>query len=216
MVIKIIIIIITALFIAWGLCRGKRTDEIKIRKTDSLFTIISLMICIALTILGTSIHLTKYLWFLLLPAITISLMCVYAGRQRKQEPDQVVFSITEKFLIILIVVFLCSGAVDCSYRFPLVRFTSFYMSSMFYKMLGGWILADLVFCRRFPLALVKAFFLIVFTVNVVRFIDVLWFYSIYRDGTYPLIQIVISFAILVYMYCRHPNDKKLRIKIEKS
>lgn len=88
------------------------------------------------------------------------------------------------------------------------------MGSMFYKMLGGWILAELVFCRKFPLALIKYFFIIVFTVNVVRFIDVLWIHSIYQDGFYPLIQMAMSFAVLVYMYCRYPSDKKLRIKNE--
>ena len=215
MVIKIIILIITALFIAWGLCRGKQTDELKIRKTDRWFLISSLIICIAMTALGGAMGLMANLWFLIIPAVSISIMCLYTGRTTYPE-NRKIFTRVEKGFLVLLVIFMCSGIVDkFDYLLGVRRLTHFYMGSMFYKMLGGWILAELVFCRRFPLALVKAFFLIVFTVNVVRFIDVLWFYSIYRDGTYQLIQMVISFAILVYMYCRHPNDKKLRIKIEK-
>lgn len=216
MAINIIILIITALIIAWGLCRSKQIDEQLIRKTDRWFLISSLIICIAMTCLGWRMHLRANLWFLLLPAISISLMCIYSGRTMKQEPCYA-FTIVEKGFLVLLVIFMCSGLVDkFDYMWGIRRLTHFYMASMFYKMLGGWILAELVFRRKFPIALVKSFFIIVFTVNIVRLIDVLWFYSIYRDGTYPLIQMVISFAVLVYMYCRYPSDKKLRLKIERS
>ena len=77
------------------------------------------------------------------------------------------------------------------------------MASMFYKMLGGWILAELFFCHRFPLALIKYFFLIIFVVNIVRFIDICWSLSIYRDSIYPLVQIIISSLVLGYMYCKY-------------
>ena len=214
MAIKIVLLFITVLFIAWGLCRSKQTDELKIRKTDRWFLISSLIICIAMTALGWIMHLRANLWFLLIPAVSISLMCIYTKRNMKYEPSSA-FTFVEKGLLVLLVVFLCSGIVDSSiYMYGIRRLTHFYMGSMFYKMLGGWILAELVFCRRFPLALIKYFFIIVFTVNVVRSIDILWFYSIYQDGTYPLIQMAISFATLVYMYCRYPSNKKLRIKNE--
>ena len=213
---KILILIITAFIIAWGLCRSKQMDEINIRKTDRWFLISSLIICVAMTCLGWVMHLGANLWFLLLPAISISLMCIYTGRTVKQEPDNA-FTIIEKWILVLLVIFLCSGLVDkLDYMSGIRRLTNFYMASMFYKMLGGWILAELVFCRKFPVALVKAFFLIVFAVNVVRLIDVLWFHSIYRDGTYPMIQIAISLVVLIYMYCRYPSDKKLRNKIVRS
>lgn len=212
---KHIILIITILFIVWGLCKSKQIDQIKLKKIDRLFTIFSVVICVVLTILGTCIHLTDHLWFLLLPTIAISSMCIYAGTKKNHESVQV-FSIVEKVILVAVVVLLCCGIVECSYLFPLKRFTYFFTASMFYKMLGGWILAELVFCRKFPVALVKAFFLIVFAVNVVRLIDVLWFHSIYRDGTYPMIQIAISLVVLIYMYCRYPSDKKLRNKIVRS
>ena len=208
---KHIILIIAILFIVWGLCKSKQIDQIKIKKIDRLFTIISVVICVVLTILGTCIHLTDHLWFLLLPTIAISSMCIFTGTQKKHEPVQV-YSVVEKILMVSGVVLLCSGIAECSYLFPLKRFTYFFTASMFYKMLGGWILAELVFCHRFPVALVKAFFLIVFIVNVVRLIDVLWFHSIYRDGTYPLIQMAISLAVVIYMYYR----SKVRSKIERS
>ena len=157
-------------------------------------------------------HLRTNLWFLLIPAASISLMCIYTKRNMKYEPSSA-FTFVEKGLLVLLVVFLCSGIVDSSILiYSIRRLTHFYMASMFYKMLGGWILAELVFCRRFPLALVKSFFLIVFTVNLVRFIDIFWFYSIYRDGFYILIQMAISLAVLVYMYCRYPG----KIKIKKA
>lgn len=213
---KIIILIITTLFILWGLHRNKQTEIKAIRKTDRWFLISSLIICITMTCLGWRMHLRANLWFLLLPAISISLMCIYTGLTMKQEPDNA-FTIIEKGVLVLLVIFLCSGLVDKLDYVRRIRLTThFYMASMFYKMLGGWILAELVFCRRFPLALVKSFFIIVFTVNIVRFIDVLWIDFIYRDGTYPLIQMVISFAVLAYMYYRYPSDKKLKIKIEIS
>lgn len=213
---KIIILLITALFIAWGLCRSKQTDELKIRKTDKWFLISSLIICIVMTCLGWVMHLRANLWFLLIPAVSISMMCFYTGRMTNPENHKA-FTRVEKGFLILLVIFLCSGIVDkFDYLLGVRRLTHFYMGSMFYKMLGGWILAELVFCRKFPLALIKYFFIIVFTVNVVRFIDVLWIHSNYQDGFYPLIQMAISFAVLVYMYCRYPSDKKLRIKIEES
>jgi len=213
---KIIIFLITALFIAWGLCRSKQTDELKIRKTDKWFLISSLIICIVMTCLGWVMHLRANLWFLLIPAVSISIMCLYTGRITKPENHKA-FTRVEKGFLVLLVIFMCSGIVDkFDYLLGVRRLTHFYMGSMFYKMLGGWILAELVFCRKFPLALIKYFFIIVFTVNVVRFIDVLWIHSIYQDGFYPLIQMAISFAVLVYMYCRYPSDKKLRIKIEES
>ena len=52
MAIKIVLLFITVFFIAWGLCRSKQTDELKIRKTDRWFLISSLIICIAMTVLG--------------------------------------------------------------------------------------------------------------------------------------------------------------------
>lgn len=212
MAIKIVLLFITALFIAWGLCRSKQTDELKIRKTDRWFLISSLIICIAMTALGWVMHLRTNLWFLLIPAASISLMCIYTKRNMKYEPSSA-FTFVEKWLLVLLVIFMCSGIVDkYDYMWGIRRLTHFYMASMFYKMLGGWILAELVFCRRFPLALVKSFFLIVFTVNLVRFIDIFWFYSIYRDGFYILIQMAISLAVLVYMYCRYPG----KIKIKKA
>ena len=196
MAIKIVLLFITALFIAWGLCRSKQTDELKTRKTDRWFLISSLIISIAMTCLGWVMHLRANLLFLLLPAISISMMCIYTGRTVNQEPDNA-FTIIEKWILVLLVIFLCSGLVDkLDYMSGIRRLTNFYMASMFYKMLGGWILAELVFCRKFPVALVKAFFLIVFAVNMVRLIDVLWFHSIYRDGTYPMIQIAISHVVL--------------------
>ena len=165
-----------------------------------------------MTCLGWVMHLRANLWFLLLPTISISLMCIYTGRTMKQEPDKA-FSIIEKWVLVLLVIFMCSGLVDrLDYMWGIRRLTHFYMASMFYKMLGGWILAELAFCRRFPLAMLKSFFIIIFAVNVVRFIDVLWFHSIYRDGTYPLIQMIASFTVLFYMYFRYPSDNKLRIK----
>ena len=206
---KIIILIITALFIAWELCRSKQTDKTKIRKTDSLFTIISLVICITLTVLKTCIHLTDHLWFLLLPAIAISLMCTYSGRKKKHEPVQG-FSVVEKGVLVTVVVLLCSGVADCSYLYPSNRFTCFFMASMFYKMLGGWILAELIFCRQFQVVLVKTFFLTVLAVNIVRFIGVVWLHSIYHDALYPLIQVAISLAALVYMFCKFPCDKNIK------
>lgn len=213
---KIIILLITALFIAWGLCRSKQTDELKIRKTDRWFLISSLIICIAMTALGGAMGLMANLWFLLIPAVSLSIMCLYTGRITNPENHKA-FTRVEKGFLVLLVIFMCSGIVDkFDYLLGIRRLTHFYMGSMFYKMLGGWILAELVFCRKFPLALIKYFFIIVFTVNIVRFIDVLWIHSIYQDGFYPLIQMAISFAVLVYMYCRYPNDKKLRIKIEES
>lgn len=212
MAIKIVLLFITALFISWGLRRSKQTDELKIRKTDRWFLISSLIICIAMTALGWVMHLRTNLWFLLIPAASISLMCIYTKRNMKYEPSSA-FTFVEKGLLILLVVFLCSGIVDSSIHiYSIRRLTHFYMASMFYKMLGGWILAELVFCRRFPLALIKYFFIIVFTVNVVRLIDLFWFYSIYRDGFYLLIQMAISLAVLVYMYCRYPG----KIKIKKA
>ena len=210
MAIKIVLLFITALFIAWGLCRSKQTDELKIRKTDRWFLISSLIICIAMTALGWVMHLRTNLWFLLIPAASISLMCIYTKRNMKYEPSSA-FTFVEKWLLVLLVIFMCSGIVDkYDYMWGIRRLTHFYMASMFYKMLGGWILAELVFCRRFPLALVKSFFLIVFTVNLVRFIDIFWFYSIYRDGFYILIQMAISLAVLVYMYCRYPGNIKIK------
>ena len=210
MAIKIVLLFITALFIAWGLCRSKQTDELKIRKTDRWFLISSLIICIAMTALGWVMHLRTNLWFLLIPAASISLMCIYTKRNMKYEPSSA-FTFVEKWLLVLLVIFMCSGIVDkYDYMWGIRRLTHFYMASMFYKMLGGWILAELVFCRRFPLALVKSFFLIVFTVNLVRFIDIFWFYSIYRDGLYILIQMAISLAVLVYMYCRYPGNIKIK------
>lgn len=212
MAIKIVLLFITALFIAWGLCRSKQTDELKTRKTDRWFLISSLIICIAMTALGWVMHLRTNLWFLLIPAASISLMCIYTKRNMKYEPSSA-FTFVEKWLLVLLVIFMCSGIVDkYDYMWGIRRLTHFYMASMFYKMLGGWILAELVFCRRFPLALIKYFFIIVFTVNVVRFIDIFWFYSIYRDGFYILIQMAISLAVLVYMYCRYPG----KIKIKKA
>lgn len=213
MVIKIIILIITALFIAWGLCRSKQTDEIKIRKTDRWFIISSLIICIAMTALGGAMGLMANLWFLIIPAVSISIMCLYTGRITNPENHKA-FTRVEKGFLVLLVIFICSGVVDCSLcEYGIRRLTHFYMASMFYKMLGGWILAELVFSRRFPFALIKSFFLLVLAVNTVRFIEVFCPLSIYRDGTYPLIQMVISFAVLAYMYCRYPSDKKLSIKI---
>ena len=210
MAIKIVLLFITALFIAWGLCRSKQTDELKIRKTDRWFLISSLIICIAMTALGWVMHLRTNLWFLLIPAASISLMCIYTKRNMKYEPSSA-FTFVEKWLLVLLVIFMCSGIVDkYDYMWGIRRLTHFYMAYMFYKMLGGWILAELVFCRRFPLALVKSFFLIVFTVNLVRFIDIFWFYSIYRDGFYILIQMAISLAVLVYMYCRYPGNIKIK------
>ena len=212
MVTKIIILIITALIIAWGLCRSKQLDIQLIREIDRWFLISSLIICIAMTALGWVMHLRTNLWFLLIPAVSISLMCIYTKRNMKYEPSSA-FTFVEKGLLVLLVVFLCSGIVDSSIHiYSTRRLTHFYMASMFYKMLGGWILAELVFCRRFPLALIKYFFIIVFTVNVVRLIDLFWFYSIYRDGFYLLIQMAISLAVLVYMYCRYPG----KIKIKKA
>lgn len=213
---KIIILLITALFIAWGLCRSKQTDELKIRKTDRWFLISSLIICIAMTALGGAMGLMANLWFLLIPAVSLSIMCLYTGRITNPENHKA-FTRVEKGFLVLLVIFMCSGIVDkFDYLLGIRRLTHFYMGSMFYKMLGGWILAELVFCRKFPLALIKYFFIIVFTVNVARFIDVLCIHSIYQDGFYPLIQMAMSFAVLVYMYCRYPSDKKLRIKIEES
>ena len=169
----------------------------------------------AMTCLGWVMHIRVNLCFLLISAISISLMCIYTGRTMKQESDNA-FTIIEKGVFVLLVIFLCSGLVDkFDYIWGIRRLTHFYMASMFYKMLGGWILAELVFCRKFPLVLVKAFFLIVFIVNVARLIDVLWFHSIYRDGTYPLIQMAISLAVVIYMYCRYPSDTKVRSKIER-
>lgn len=213
MVIKIIILIITALFIAWGLCRSKQTDELKIRKTDRWFLISSLIICIAMTALGGAMGLMANLWFLIIPAVSISIMCLYTGRITNPENHKA-FTRVEKGFLVLLVIFMCSGIVDkFDYLLGIRRLTHFYMGSMFYKMLGGWILAELVFSRRFPFALIKSFFLLVLAVNTVRFIEVFCPLSIYRDGTYPLIQMVISFAVLAYMYCRYPSDKKLSIKI---
>ena len=164
MVTKIIILIITALIIAWGLCRSKQTDKQKIRKTDFWFLISSLIICIAITCLYWVMHIRVNLWFLLLPAVSISLMCIYTGRTKKHEQKKT-FNLVEKSLLVLLVIFLCSGVVDCSLcEYGIRRLTHFYMASMFYKMLGGWILAELVLCRQFPHALIKAFFIIVFTV----------------------------------------------------
>ena len=71
---------------------------------------------------------------------------------------------------------------------------------MFYKMLGGWILAELVFCRQFPLALVRSFFLIVLTVNVARFILLFTSLDYINDGLSPIIQIGISLLALCYMF----------------
>ena len=213
---KIVLLLITAFFIAWGLCRSKQPDEQMIRKTDRWFLISSLIICIAMTALGGAMGLMANLWFLIIPAVSISIMCLYTGRITNPENHKA-FTRVEKGFLVLLVIFMCSGIVDkFDYLLGVRRLTHFYMGSMFYKMLGGWILAELIFCRKFPLALIKYFFIIVFTVNVVRFIDVLWIHSIYQDGFYPLIQMSISFAVLVYMYCRYPNDKKLRIKIEES
>ena len=212
MAIKIVLLFITALFISWGLCRSKQTDELKIRKTDRWFLISSLIICIAMTALGWVMHLRTNLWFLLIPAVSISLMCIYTKRNMKYEPSSA-FTFIEKGLLVLLVIFMCSGIVDkYDYMWGIRRLTHFYMASMFYKMLGGWILAELVFCRKFPLALIKYFFIIVFTVNVVRLIGVFRVYSIYRDGFYTLIQMAISLAVLVYMYCRYPG----KIKIKKA
>ena len=216
MAIKIVLLFITVFFIAWGLCRSKQADELKIRKTDRWFLISSLIICIAMTALGGAMGLMANLWFLIISAVSISIMCLYTGRTTYPENHKV-FTRVEKGFLVLLVIFMCSGIVDkFDYLLGVRRLTHFYMGSMFYKMLGVWILAELVFCRKFPLALIKYFFIIVFTVNIVRFIDVLWIHSIYQDGFYPLIQMAISFAVLVYMYCRYPNDKKLRIKIEES
>lgn len=213
---KIIILIITTLFILWGVHRNKQTEIKAIRKTDRWFLISSLIICIAMTSLGGAMGLMANLWFLIIPAVSISIMCLYTGRTTYPENHKV-FTRVEKGFLVLLVIFMCSGIVDkFDYLLGVRRLTHFYMGSMFYKMLGGWILAELVFCRKFPLALIKYFFIIVFTVNIVRFIDVLWIHSIYQDGFYPMIQMAISFAVLVYMYCRYPNDKKLRIKIEES
>lgn len=197
---KIIILIITVLFLAWGLCRNKQTEQsaIEIRKTDVWFTVISLVIVLALSILWTCCHLRSHLWLLLVPTVTISLMCIYSGRSRKHEPDYV-FSKTEKAFLILLVLVLCSGLIDCSYRYPAVRFTDFFMSSMFYKMLGGWILAELVFCRQFPLALVKSFFLIVLTVNIMRFILFFTPWGHFNVGFSSIIQMCISLLALFYM-----------------
>jgi hypothetical protein len=125
-------------------------------------------------------------------------MCIYTGRSRKHEPDHV-FSRTEKAFLILLVLVLCSGLVDCSYRYPAVRFTDFFMSSMFYKMLGGWILAELVFCRQFPLALVKSFFLIVLTVNVMRFILFYTPWGHFNVVFSSIIQVGLSLLALCYM-----------------
>lgn len=196
---KIIILIITTLLIAWGVCRNKQTEQSVIRKTDVWFTVISLAIVVALSILWTCCHLRSHLWLLLVPAVTISLMCIYTGRSRKHEPDYV-FSKTEKAFLILLVLVLCSGLIDCSYRYPAVRFTDFFMSSMFYKMLGGWILAELVFCRQFPIALVKSFFLIVLTVNATRFVLLFTPMHSFNVGLSSIIQIAISLSTLVYMY----------------
>lgn len=209
MAINILILIITALFIAWGLCRSKQTEKQAIRKTDVWFTVISLGISAFFTIVGTWFRLTDHIRILLLPAVAISLMCIYMGRRTKHESDKV-FSKMEKAFQVLMVIFLCSGLVDCSYRYPRVRFTDFYMASMFYKMLGGWILAELVFCRHFPLAQVKAFFLTVLTVNVIRFI-LLFSSSIYQDGFNILVQIGLSFFILGYMYFKYPGAYKIKI-----
>ena len=208
MVTKIIILIITALIIAWGLCRSKQTDKQKIRKTDFWFLISSLIICIAITCLYWVMHIRVNLWFLLLPAVSISLMCIYTGRTKKHEQKKT-FNLVEKSLLVLLVIFLCSGVVDCSLcEYGIRRLTHFYMASMFYKMLGGWILAELVLCHQFPAALIKAFFIIVFTVNVTRFILIFTPWDGWGiDGTDPLIQIIISLPVLFYMYYKEVTGK---------
>ena len=150
---------------------------------------------------------------MLVPAVTISLMCIYAGRTRKHEPDRV-FSKMEKAFIVLLVLVLCSGLVDCSYRYPAVRFTNFFMSSMFYKMLGGWILAELVFCRQFPLALIKSFFLIVLTVNVMRFILFFTPWDYFNPGLSPIIQIGITLPVLYYI--GYKDGYRLKARIDKE
>ena len=199
MAIKIVLLFITALFISWGLCRSKQTDELKIRKTDRWFLISSLIICIAMTALGWVMHLRTNLWFLLIPAVSISLMCIYTKRNMKYEPSSA-FTFVEKVLLVLLVVFLCSGIVDSSiYMYGIRRLTHFYIGSMFYKMLGGWILAELVFCRQFPLALVRSIFLIVLTVNVTRFILLFTPWDHFNVGLSPIIQIGISLLALCYM-----------------
>lgn len=210
---KIIILIITALFIAWGLCRNKQTEHSAIRKTDVWFTVISLVIVVALSILWTCCHLRSHLLLLLVPVVTISLMSIYTGRRRKHEPDRV-FSKMEKVFMILLVLVICSGLVDCSYRYPAVRFTNFFMSSMFYKMLGGWILAELVFCRQFPLALVRSFFLIVLTVNVMRFILFFTPWGHFYPGLSPIIQIGIALPALCYM--SYKEGYRLKVRIDKK
>ena len=166
-----------------------------------------------MTALGMLMHIRINLWFLLIPTISMSLMCLYTKQAMKYESCNS-FTIFEKGLLVLLVVFLCSGVVDCSiYEYGIRRLTHFYMASMFYKMLGGWILAELVLCRRFPLALIKYFFLIVLVVNVVRFIGFSYrpFYT-YQDGIYYLIQIAITFVVLPYMYCRCHYAHKERNK----
>ena len=212
---KIIILLITALFIAWGLCRNKQTDKQKIRKTDLWFLISSLIICITMTALHWAMHIRVNLWFLLLPTVSISLMCICTGRTKKHKQEKI-FTLVEKVLLVLLVIFLCSGVVDCSLcEYGIRRLTHFSMASMFYKMLGGWILAELVLCRQFPHALSKAFFIIVFTVNVTRFILIFTPWDGWGiDGTYPLIQIIISLPVLCYMY--YKEGFRLKVHIDKK
>ena len=102
MAIKIVLLFITVLFIAWGLCRSKQTDELKIRKTDRWFLISSLIICIAMTAFGWVMHLRTNLWFLLIPAASISLMCIYTKRNMKYEPSSA-FTFVEKGILVLLV-----------------------------------------------------------------------------------------------------------------
>ena len=209
---KIVLLFLTVFFIAWGLCRSKQTDKQKIRMTDFWFLISSLIICITMTALHWAMHIRVNLWFLLLPAVSISLMCIYTGRTKKHEQKKT-FNLVEKSLLVLLVIFLCSGVVDCSLcDYGIRRLTHFYMASMFYKMLGGWILAELVLCRQFPHALIKAFFIIVFTVNVTRFILIFTPWDGWGiDGIDPLIQIIISLPVLCYMYYKEGFRFKVHI-----
>ena len=85
MAIKIVLVIITAFFIAWGLCRSRHSETLKVRKADFWFLISSLIICVVMTFLGWLMHLRANLWVLLIPAVSISLMCIYTKRTIKYE-----------------------------------------------------------------------------------------------------------------------------------
>jgi hypothetical protein len=141
-------------------------------------------------------------------------MCIYTGRAKKHEQEKT-FTLVEKIILVLLVIFLCSGIVDCSLcEYGIRRLTHFFMASMFYKMLGGWILAELVFGRQFPYALIKAFFIIVFTVNVTRFILFFTPWDHFNPGLSPIIQIGIALPVLCYM--GYKEGYRLKIRIDKK